>query len=104
MLPNTRQIEDDTIILRQGEVDNDVDGTPLLINFKGEAYRVNDTAVSLWNMCNGISFQDLFCEVMRISNDDEANVKRSLFEMIIQLNDVSVIKLKKVKSDATISR
>jgi hypothetical protein len=104
MFPNTRQIEDDTIILRQGEVDNDTDGTPLLINFKGEAYRVNDTAVSLWNMCNGISFQDLLYEVMRISNDDEANVKRSLFEMIIQLNDVSVIKLKKVKSNATISR
>jgi hypothetical protein len=104
MIPNTRQIEDDTIILRQGEVDNDTDGTPLLINFKGEAYRVNDTAVSLWNMCNGISFQDLLYEVMRISNDDEANVKRSLFEMIIQLNDVSVIKLKKVKSNATISR
>jgi hypothetical protein len=76
----------------------------LLINFKGEAYRVNDTAVSLWNMCNGISFQDLLYEVMRISNDDEANVKRSLFEMIIQLNDVSVIKLKKVKSNPTISR
>lgn len=104
MFPNTRQIEDDTIILRQGEVDNDTDGTPLLINFKGEAYRVNDTAVSLWNMCNGISFQDLLYEVMRISNDDEANVKRSLFEMIIQLNDVSVIKLKKVKSNAAISR
>lgn len=104
MFPNTRQIEDDTIILRQGEVDNDDDGTPLLINFKGEAYRVNDTAVSLWNMCNGISFQDLLYEVMRISNDDEANVKRSLFEMIIQLNDVYVIKLKKVKSNATISR
>jgi hypothetical protein len=104
MFPNTRQIGDDTIILRQGEVDNDADGTPLLINFKGEAYRVNDTAVSLWNMCNGISFQDLFYEVMRISNDDEANVKSSLFEMIIQLNDVSVIKLKKVKSNATISR
>lgn len=104
MYPNIRHLEKDTIILRQGEVDNDEDGTPLLINFKGEAYRVNDTAVSLWNMCNGISFQDLLYEVMRISNDDEANVKRSLFEMIIQLNDVSVIKLKKVKSNATISR
>jgi hypothetical protein len=104
MFPNTRQIEDDTIILRQGEVDNDDDGTPLLINFKGEAYRVNDTAVSLWNMCNGISFQDLLYEVMRISNDDESNVKRSLFEMILQLKDVSVIKLKKVKSNAAISR
>jgi hypothetical protein len=104
MFPNTRQIEKDTIILRQGEVDNDIDGTPLLINFKGEAYRVNDTAVSLWNMCNGISFQDLLHVVLRISNDNEINVKSSLFEMILQLNEVSVIKLKKVKVNTAISR
>ncbi len=104
MFPNARQIEDDTIILRQGEVDNDEDGTPLLINFKGEAYRVNDTAVSFWNMCNGISFQDLLQEVLRISNDNESNVRRCLFEMIRQLSEVSVIKLKKVKSNTAISR
>ena len=104
MFPNTRQIEKDTIILRQGEVDNDIDGKPLLINFKGEAYRVNDTAVSLLNMCNGISFQDLLHEVLRISNDNEINVKRSLFEMILQLNEVSIIKLKKVKVNTAISR
>ena len=104
MFSKTKEIEKDTLILRQGEVDNDEDGTPLLINFKGEAYRVNDTAVSLWNMCNGISFQDLLHEVLRISNDDETNVKRSLFEMLLQLNDVSVIKLKKVKFNTAVSR
>src|SRR5918992_2796366 len=97
MFPKIRQIENDTLILRQGEVGNDEDGTPLLINHKGEGYRVNDTAISLWNMCNGITFQDLLHEVLRISNDNETNVKRSLFEMLLQLNDVSVIKLKKLK-------
>ena len=104
MFSKTKEIEKDTLILRQGEVDNDEDGTPLLINFKGEAYRVNDTAVSLWNMCNGIRFQDLLHEVLRISNDNETNVKRSLFEMLLQLNDVSVIKLKKVKFNTAVSR
>jgi hypothetical protein len=104
MFPKTKEIEEDTLILRQGEVDNDEDGTPLLINSKGEAYRVNDTAVSLWNMCNGISFHDLLHEVLRISNDNETNVKRSLFEMLLQLNDVSVIKLKKVKFNTAVSR
>ena len=104
MFSKTKVIEKETLILRQGEVDNDEDGTPLLINFKGEAYRVNDTAVSLWNMCNGISFQDLLHEVLRISNDNETNVKRSLFEMLLQLNDVSVIKLKKVKFNTAVSR
>jgi hypothetical protein len=82
------------IILRRGAVDNDRDGTPLLINDKGEAYRVNDTAVSLWNMCNGITFDDLFLEVLRISSDDQSEVKKSLEQMIRQFQKISVIELR----------
>jgi hypothetical protein len=103
MFPKIKQIENDTLILREGEVGNDNDGTPLLINHKGEAYRVNDTAISLWNMCNGISFQDLLHEVLRISNDNESNVKKSLFEMLLQLNEVSVIKFKRIRENTVIS-
>ena len=82
------------IILRRGTVDNDQDGTPLLINDRGEAYRVNDTAVSLWNMCNGITFDDLYLEVLRISSDDEIEVKKSLEQMIRQFEKISVIELR----------
>lgn len=82
------------IILRRGAVGNDRDGTPLLINDRGEAYRVNDTAVSLWNMCNGITFEDLFLEVLRISSDNEIEVKKSLKEMIMQFREISVIELR----------
>ena len=82
------------ILLRRGMVDNDRDGTPLLINDKGEAYRVNDTAVSLWNMCNGITFDDLFLEVLRISSDEEDEVKKSLEQMIRQFEKISVVELR----------
>jgi hypothetical protein len=82
------------IILRRGAVGNDRDGTPLLINDRGEAYRVNDTAVSLWNMCNGITFEDLFLEVLRISSDNEIEVKKSLEQMIMQFREISVIELR----------
>jgi hypothetical protein len=82
------------IILRRGAAGNDRDGTPLLINDRGEAYRVNDTAVSLWNMCNGITFDDLFLEVLRISSDNEIEVKKSLEQMIRQFQKISVIELR----------
>lgn len=82
------------IILRRGEVGNDLDGTPLLINSKGEAYRVNDTAVALWNMCNGITFEDLFLEVLRISSGDEHEVRKSLEQMVHQLRKISVVEIK----------
>ena len=82
------------IIFRRGAVDNDCDGTPLLINERGEAFRVNDTAVSLWNMCNGISFEDLFLEVLRISSDDKTEVKKSLEQMIKQFQKISVIEVR----------
>ena len=82
------------IIFRRGAVDNDCDGTPLLINERGEAFRVNDTAISLWNMCNGISFEDLFLEVLRISSDDKTEVKKSLEQMIKQFQKISVIEVR----------
>jgi coenzyme PQQ synthesis protein D (PqqD) len=89
-----RESDSNKIILRRGEVGNDRDGTPLLINNRGEAYRVNDTAVSLWNMCNGITFEDLLLEVLRISSEDKADVRKSLEQMVKQFQKISVIELR----------
>lgn len=86
--------ENSKIILRRGTVGNDRDGMPLLINGRGEAYRVNDTAISLWNMCNGITFDDLFLEVLHISSSDEVEVRRSLQQMIRQFQKISVIEMR----------
>jgi hypothetical protein len=82
------------IILRRGVVGNDCDGTPLLINGRGEAYRVNDTAVSLWNMCNGITFDELFIEVIRISSGEENDVRKSLEQMVRKFQKIGVIELR----------
>jgi hypothetical protein len=92
-----KEIEGNRIILRRGAVGNDLDGTPLLINGRGEAYRVNDTAISLWNMCNGITFDDLLLEVLRISSGDEDDVKKSLEQMIRQFHKISMIEVKEMK-------
>ena len=82
------------LLLRRGVVGNDCDGMPLLINSRGEAYRVNDTAVSLWNMCNGITFDDLLLEVLRISSGSENDVRKSLEEMVKKFQKVGVIELR----------
>ncbi len=92
-----KEIEGNRIILRRGAVGNDRDGTPLLINGRGEAYRVNDTAISLWNMCNGITFDDLLLEVLRISSGDKDDVKKSLEQMIRQFHKISMIEVKEMK-------
>ena len=65
-----------------------------MINGRGEAYRVNDTAVSLWNMCNGITFDDLLLEVLRISSGDKEDVKKSLEQMVRQFEKISVIEVR----------
>ena len=88
------------LLLRRGEVSNDRDGTPLLINGRGEAYRVNDTAISLWHMCNGITFDDLYHEVLRISSGDENDVRKSLEQMIRQFCKISVVDMKELRVGA----
>lgn len=94
-----REIEN-KLLMRRGEVSNDRDGTPLLINGRGEAYRVNDTAISLWHMCNGITFDDLYHEVLRISSGDEGDVRRSLEQMIRQFYKISVVDMKELTGGA----
>lgn len=85
------------IIFRRGIVGSDRDGSPLLINGRGEAYRVNDPAVSLWNMCNGITFGDLLINVLRISCADQEDVRKSLQQMVNQLNKILLIESKEMK-------
>ncbi len=92
------------IILKRGMVSNDRDGTPLLINGRGEAYRVNDTAVSIWNMCNGICFDDLFHEVLRISSGEADDVRKSLDQMIRQFEKISVIQVKEMKGISAVRK
>jgi coenzyme PQQ synthesis protein D (PqqD) len=89
-----RESVSNKLLLRRGIVGNDCDGTPLLINGRGEAYRVNDTAVSLWNMCNGITFDDLVLEVLRISSSGEGDVRKSLEHMIRKFQKIGVIELR----------
>ena len=89
-----RESVSNKLILRRGVVGNDCDGTPLLINGRGKAYRVNDTAVSLWNMCNGITFDDLVLEVLRISSGGEDDVRKSLEHMIRKFQKIGVIELR----------
>ena len=93
-----KETNDNRLLLRRGTVGNDRDGTPLLINGRGEAYRVNDTAISLWHMCNGITFDDLYHEVLRISSGDDGDVKKSLEEMVRQFYEISLVDIKKVSA------
>jgi hypothetical protein len=89
-----RENVNNKMILRRGIVGNDCDGTPLLINDRGEAYRVNDTAVSLWNMCNGITFEELLLEVLRISSGKKDDVRKSLEHMVKKFQKIGVLELR----------
>ena len=92
-----RESVNNKVILRRGIVGNDCDGTPLLINNRGEAYRVNDTAVSLWNMCNGITFEELLLEVLRISSGEKDDVRKSLEHMVKKFQKIGVIELRDLR-------
>jgi hypothetical protein len=72
--------EKDNIICKRGRIVNPDDEHVAIINEKGECYLINDTMVSLWNMCRGISFNDLFLEFRRISNGTDEEIKRSLYD------------------------
>lgn len=87
--------EKDNIICKRGRIVNPDDEHAAIINEKGEYYIVNDTMVSLWNMCRGISFNDLFLEFRRISNGTDEEIKRSLYDAMHLFERFSLVKVKK---------
>jgi hypothetical protein len=95
MLWNGNNLSANTMIFKRGTVVNHKDGRSAIINEKGEHCIVNDTMVSLWNMCKGISFNDLFLEYSRISSGSEKDVRESLRKAIHLFETFSIIKVKK---------
>lgn len=66
-----------------------------IMNEKGKYFRVNGDMIWLWNMCKGVSFNDLLFEYRRISSSSDEEIKHSLYTAIHLMESYSVVKVKK---------
>lgn len=86
--------DDHYLIFKRGEI-IEKNGEVEIINEKGERYLINDTLVSIWNMCKGISFEDLLSEFRRIASGNDETVKKSLKDTVHEFEKYSIIRIKR---------
>jgi hypothetical protein len=85
---------DHYFIFKRGEI-VEKNGIIEIINEKGERYLVNDTLISIWNMCKGISFEDLLSEFRRIASGNDETIKKSLKETVCEFEKYAIVRIKK---------
>ncbi|MFQ5941229.1 MAG: PqqD family protein [Nitrososphaerales archaeon] len=64
------------------------------MNENGEAIKVNEPIVVLWNMCNGISFSELVDTVADTSQQDAVSVRNSLENLFAELRQYNLLEIK----------
>lgn len=86
-------INDNSIISKNGSVMNNENGEAYVFNKKGEFYLLDHQEVSIWNMCIGIPFTKLLEEVFRLSKGNVDQVRQRLVELIRYFQSISVVEI-----------
>lgn len=81
-------------LFKKGEPAKGEDGSLLLVNEDETAYKVNETILMIWDMCNGISFGELVSTISKGSNEDTSSVKSSLENLVTQMNQDKLLEVR----------
>lgn len=81
-------------LFKKGEPAKAEDGSLVLVNENKEAYKVNEAVIVIWDMCNGISFADLFKKITEGAEQDTGELETSLEALLNELQEVKLLELK----------
>ncbi len=81
-------------LFKKGNPAKAEDGTLLLVNDEKSAYSVNEAVVMIWNMCNGIAFNDLVKNIATDVSEDATKLRPSLEGLINELQEAKLLEIK----------
>jgi hypothetical protein len=81
-------------LFKKGEAGKGEDGSLILVNEDQTAYKVSEVVLMIWDMCNGISFNELTKEIAAHAEQDAGSVKSALEELFVQLQENKLVEIK----------
>ncbi len=81
-------------LYKKGNVARAEDGSLLLVNDDKVAYSVNEVVIMIWDVCNGISFNELVNVIASSSGEDTAQLKPALEGLINEMVEAKLIEVK----------
>lgn len=81
-------------LIKKGQPAKAEDGSIVLVNEDKQAYSVSEVVLTIWNMCDGKSFNQIANEINSQVKEDETAVKQSLEQLFSQLQDNKLLEIK----------
>jgi len=76
---------------KKGIVSQTPEGDLLLVNEQGDAYKVNETVIAIWNLFEEKSVEEVVEEVASQINRDPADIRSSIEELAAKLLEAGLI-------------
>lgn len=79
---------------KKGKLAKDQEGKPVIVNEKGQAFKVPDAVIAIWHRCDGkITSDDLTREISDKSKQDKDQIQQVIGKITSELERVELIEL-----------
>ncbi|MCS6769794.1 MAG: PqqD family protein [Candidatus Caldarchaeum sp.] len=78
-------------LTKKGWVSQTPEGDLLLVNENGDAYRVNEAVVAVWNLFEDRTVGDVIAEIATQISREPAEIKDSIEQLAVKLMDAGLI-------------
>ncbi|BAJ50982.1 hypothetical protein CSUB_C1130 [Candidatus Caldarchaeum subterraneum] len=85
------QMDEEKRFSKKGWLSQTPEGDLLLVNENGDAYKVNEAVVAVWNMFEDKTVSDVVGEVAEQVNRDPAELKEAIEQLAAKLVEAGLI-------------
>jgi len=78
-------------LTKQGFVTQSPDGELLLVNNKGEAYKVNESVVAVWNIFDNKTVDEVVSEIASQINVEPSEIRPAIEQLASQLIEAELL-------------
>lgn len=81
-----------TGVTKEGKMAKDQEGNLVLVNNKEQAYKVDESVIAIWQMCDGKTQQEISNTITEKTQMGEDEAKKAVGEIVTKLEEVGLVK------------
>ncbi len=79
-------------VTKEGKLAKDQEGNLVLVNGKEQAYKVDESVIAIWQMCDGKSQEEICNTITEKTQMGEDEAKKAVGEIVPKLEEVGLVK------------
>jgi len=78
-------------LVKKGLATRDKEGALLLINEEYQAYRVDESVVAIWDMCEGKTVEELTVDIAASTGREASDLKKPIESLVSKLKEAKLL-------------